>query len=156
RLAIRQVMIGGEIHDFDPAVVEPRVRVKPGARVGLHTQDERPAVWTVNVRVPGPVPEELVVSVPLRDDSRVRAPVFRIVDRATGAPLPRALLEPGPGAVALQPLPADEQGRIRVPAGVPERLAAAWRNVGASFAAADHEPRGYGGLFGRGESDAEQ
>ena len=153
RLAVSQVAVtGGAIRNFDPAVVEAAAVVKPGEFVSVLTHDPRSALRSVEVRVPDPAPEEVVVTVPDADDPRLKEPVFRVVDRQTKAPLARAVLEPGPEAVDVAPMRADEEGRIRVPAGVAERFRPGWLEVGAAFTEPDHEPRGYPGLFRAGTS----
>ncbi|MDJ0975787.1 MAG: RNA polymerase sigma factor [Planctomycetota bacterium] len=90
------------------------VRVDPGRPIALSTDDPRAACEFVLARVPDPVPEQLTLQIPHKDDPAETRLTLEIVDARDGRPIPGATLAWGPlhGTPATQR--ADERGRIEL------------------------------------------
>lgn len=143
RLLIQVVSLSSvrEVREVTPPVLDLVIGLRPGESLGVTTFDPRAGAWQVTTTVPDPVPREIEIRVPSREDPRLVRPVLRVVDAKTGSPLPRARLEPGRTAPGVAPLLADGDGRISVPPEVLRSLQSdASRMDLALVAEADHRP----------------
>jgi hypothetical protein len=86
--------------------------VAPGWIVNVTTSDPRVPVPKFHLVVPDPVPKELVLRVPSRDDPAIQTLSLEVVDAATGQPLGDAVFEFEDSAVP--PLRSDQDGRIQL------------------------------------------
>ena len=137
----------------DPPAPSVRLRTKPGEHIWLVLSGA--AVPETGVEIPDPVPARLEVRVPARDDPRLADPVLLVVDERSGQPLPQAVLDPATAAPDSAPVPADAEGRIRVPRSLAERIRS---HHGLSRSAIivepDHIPKGWASLVEMGRVSA--